>query len=123
MPDTNSTEIVMSGGALSTSQIPRIELIPTEAITRLATRFGLGEERKKDKAWNANSDNQAAIMDREFILARIGHVIYHALKLRDKVVRGEDPLLVDDDAGAIIWGGAFLCEVTKRMHEGEVTVR
>lgn len=109
----------MADAAVSSSKIPRIDLIPTEAIVRLAERFQLGVERKGDKAWNVTTDNQAAIMDREFILARIAHVIYHALKLRDKVISGEDPLKAggDDDAGAIIWGGAFLCEVTKRMND------
>jgi hypothetical protein len=106
-------EIDMAGGRVSSSEIPHFELIPTVALVRLAERFKLGLDRKGDKAWNALTQNQEVLTDRGFILSRIAHVIHHALKLRDKVLAGE--ALGDDDAGAIIWGGAFLCcaEVAK----------
>jgi hypothetical protein len=116
MPDQNAPEIVMAGGATSSSQIPAASLIPTEALIRLAKRFELGVERKGDKAWNALSSNQAVLVDREFIMHRISHVILHAMKLRDKLVSGV-AIDEEDDAGAISWGGAFLCCATKQLGE------
>lgn len=110
MPDQNAPEVPLAGGIVSSSAIPGFHLIPTEALTRLAARFELGLERKGDKAWNAITDNQQCLTARDFVLSRIDHVIGHAMKLRDKLVRGMP--LDDDDAGAIIWGGAFLCCAT-----------
>ena len=108
----------MAGGVVTSSQIPGLHLIPTEALVRLAERFELGIQRKGwDKAWNGCSANQECLTDRDFILDRIGHTIYHALKLRDSIVNGN--LDGDDDAGAIIWGGAFLCCATKRLRESQ----
>lgn len=117
MPDDNAPEIPMAGGKVSSSKAPRIDLIPTEPIYRLAKRFEVGVERKKEMAWNALTPNQEVLRDQEFILSRITHVITHALKLRDKIIDGAaigtdgD----DDDAGAIIWGGAFLCCASAAM--------
>ncbi len=110
MPDQNAKEVTLAGGLVSSSEIPGFHLIPTEALVRLAKRFELGTERKKDKAWNALTKNQECLTDREFILHRISHVIAHALKLRDKITQNLP--LEDDDAGAVIWGGAFLCCAT-----------
>lgn len=97
-------------GALS-SPGPEFELIPTIGLVRLAERFMLGEVRKGDKAWNAMSSNQGILLNRKFLLNRIGHIIAHCLKLRDKVMNdlpfvSDDPM-EDDDAGAIAWGGIF----------------
>lgn len=109
-------EIPMVGGKASTSQIPDFHLIPTESMIRLAERFKLGIERKGDKSWNAISKNQEILTDKDFIINRIGHIIHHCLKLRDKITNNED-LSTDDDAGAISWGGAFLCCATKELNE------
>lgn len=112
-------ETPMAGGAVTSSKIPRLELNPTEAIVRLAARFEEGIRRKPPgKAWNALSANQEVLVDKEFILARIGHVEYHCLKLRDKI-KGDWPLTDDDDAGAVIWGGAFLCCATKALEDSK----
>lgn len=117
MPETtDSIEIVMAAGQVSSSAIPGLHRIPTEALVRLAQRFDLGVERKGDKAWNAVTANQQVLADREFILHRIGHVVIHALKLRDKILRGA-PMEGDDDAGAIAWAGAFLCCATKALSQ------
>ena len=106
----------MAGGLVTSSKIPGFHRVPTEALRRLAERFDLGVERKgEDKAWNALSKNQEVLTNREFVLERIGHVIYYALKLRDKVLAGD--LSGDDDAGAVIWGGAFLCCATKALSD------
>jgi len=109
--------VKFSGGKGSSSAQPRFELVPTEALVRLVERFELGIERRPDgSAWNALSGNQEVLVDRDFILNRIGHLIGHALRLRDKVSTGKP--LGDDDAGAIIWAGAFLCCATKALAEG-----
>ena len=115
MADEKAPEVPMAGGAVTSSKIPRLDYIPTEASVRLAERFEKGVERKGiDKAWNALSKDQQVLTDIPFILERIGHVKYHADKLRDKILAGT-PLSGDDDAGAIAWGGAFLCCATKAL--------
>lgn len=114
---------VLAGGKIATSEGPPLQLIPTLALERLAERFALGIERKGDKAWNALSSNQEAIGDKELILDRLGHIIHHALKLRDKVAASDIKAIADDDdAGAIAWGGVFLlCAIPKYMKGGEST--
>jgi len=116
VPEQNAPEVAMAGGAVSSSELPSLHLIPTEALVRLAQRFDLGVVRKKEKAWNAISLNQQVLADREFILHRIGHVIIHAMKLRDKLL-GAAVDDGDDDAGAIAWAGAFLCCATKALKD------
>lgn len=98
-------QIEIVPGALSTPGID-YELVPPIVWERLAKRFMLGEERKGDKAWNADSKNQDILSNKKFILNRLGHTIAHCLKLMDKVRRDAD-LTSDDDAAAIAWGGAF----------------
>ena len=118
MPDEKAPEVSMAGGLVTSSAIPGFHRIPTEAMRRLAARFDYGVERKgEDKAWNACSNNQVVLTNKAFILERIGHVINHALKLRDKIVSGKSGMDGDDDAGAVIWGGAFLCSATKALSE------
>jgi hypothetical protein len=116
VPQTeNAPEVPMAGGVVTSSKIPPLHLIPTEALVRTATRFELGIERKgEDKAWNACSANQSCLTDKQFVLNRLGHVILHAMSLRDKILRGA-PMEGDDDAGAIAWSGAFLCCATKAL--------
>ncbi len=91
-------------GALTTPG-PEFELIPTVGLVRLAERFSLGEVRKGEKAWNAMSENQDCLLNKAFILNRLGHVIAHVLKLRDKIAKNLP--FEDDDAAAIAWGGIF----------------
>lgn len=119
MPDADAQEVLMSEGKASSSKIPGFHRIPTEGLRRLAERYDLGQERKGEKTWDANSENQEVLLDREFVLHRLGHVIAHALKLRDKIAAGEKLLGegIDDDAGAIIWGGSFLCSATRVMQD------
>ena len=119
--------IAFAGGKATSSKIPRFDLIPREALVRLADRFKAGIERHKEKAWNALSDNQECLQDVDMILARVGHVIDHATKLRDMLVQcgavksgslGSTEFIGDDDAAAILWGGAFLvcaCPVAKSI--------
>ena len=104
---------LLAGGKIASSISPAFHLIPSVAITALANRCKLGVERKADKAWNATTNNQECLTDRELIMHRIGHVIDHALKLRDKLIHADaendiEALNTDDDAAAVMWGGMFL---------------
>ena len=104
-----STEekVIFKSGAAST-KIPRLDLVPREALIRLADRFELGLAKYGERAWNAAS-SQACLEDKEWLIARAAHVIDHALKLIGKL-RGQLPEDGDDDAAAIAWGGVCLCE-------------
>lgn len=114
MDKLHETMVKFSGGTTSSSKASDFRYIPTEAMVRLANRFALGVQKRPDgTAWNALSHNQDCLKDKDFILERISHVIDHALKLRDKI-QAQAPL-GDDDAGAIIWAGAFLCCATKAL--------
>lgn len=109
----------MAGGKVSSTEIAGYHLIPTEALKRYAERCDAGVERKGKRAWNAVNADPAVTADREFILHRIGHVIIHAAKLRDRIVNGQ-PLLgegIDDDAGALIWAAGFLCCATRALQD------
>lgn len=102
-------------GATSTVS-PRLELIWTEALHRLARRCEDGVESHGDGAVNALSmpGNRKVYADMQFILARISHTVQHCLKLRDILI-GVAQDDGDDHASAITWGGAFLCEATAEL--------
>lgn len=106
-----AVEVKFKSGVAS-SKCPQFFLIPRNALIRLANVFQLGIERKGEAAWNVYS-SQEALGDREFTLDRISHIIKHALIYRDKLIGAidwEDPKYKEDDAAAIMWGGAFLAE-------------
>lgn len=98
------------------SKIPRLELIPREALVRLAARFELGVVNYQDKAWNGLSPNQECLADQEMAIARAAHVLDHASKLI-AILSGQIPDDGDDHAGAILWAGAFLASVAARKNE------
>ena len=102
-------------GALSTPGI-EYQLIPPIVWERLAKRFMLGERRKGNKAWNADSANQHILSNKKFILDRLAHTMSHCLKLMHKI-RHDLPLDTDDDAAAITWGGAFAICATERLSQ------
>lgn len=104
-----SDEQKLIGKVLSTKG-PALHLIPMEALVGLADRFEKGAERKGEGAWNALSANQECLVDREFLLDRISHLITHAMKFRDQLVRGVKPdeESMYDNAGAVAFGGALL---------------
>lgn len=106
MPDTENVEFPNGGVS---SRCPAYSLIPTVALAAIADRFAKGVEQKKDRAWNALAPNQQILLDPEFLLNRLEHVIDHVLKLRDKLRTGDlVAIKADDDAGAIAWGGVFI---------------
>lgn len=109
-------QILMAGGKAASTKVPALHLIPTDALVNLAFRFELGIERKGDKAWNALSKNQEILLDREFLIERISHIIHHALKLRDKLLKNDIAgMEEDDDAGAVTWGGVFLLSAVEAI--------
>lgn len=102
--------VEFKSGAAST-KVPRLDLIPYEALCRLADRFELGLERHKEKSWNARQ-NQQALEDKEWVIARAVHTIHHALKYIEKL-EGRLADDGDDDAAAIMWAGACLIMAKK----------
>lgn len=111
-----SDEQKLIGKVLSTKG-PALHLIPMEALVGLADRFEKGVERKGEGAWNALSANQECLVDTEFLLDRISHLITHALKFRDQLVRGVKPdeESMYDNAGAVAFGGALLLCAAKEV--------
>lgn len=116
---TYIAEQPFAGGA-SSSRKPRYTLIPHDAILRLIAVMEKGIERKGDRAWNALSNNQACLLDEQFIISRIEHVINHAYSLLRRI-RSKDWVGLDthDDPAAIMWSGMFFCEVTRAMQAKE----
>lgn len=104
--------IVHASGA-SSSRVPRLDYIPYQSIVRLAGRFELGA------AKHGLDNYRQALGDRDYVLERCAHVINHAFKLANKL-RGYLPDDGDDDAAAIMWGGAFLCEATEALKKERV---
>lgn len=111
-PDHPAQVEVVPGG-LSTAGI-NYQLIPPIVWERGAKRFMLGEERKGDKAWNADSPNQHILTNKKFILDRLAHTMAHTLKLMDKIRHDKD-LIDDDDAAAIWWGASFAICATEAL--------
>lgn len=98
-------------GITSTS-LPRLELIPKAALESLAKRFELGIERKGDGAWNALTPHMDKAT-KEFVIERLAHCIHHCYDAIAKV--NEDvEFLGEDDAGAIMFAGAVLAVWNKR---------
>ena len=117
-PTIQPEQIAMAEGKAASTKGPSLHLIPTEALVKLADRFELGVERKGDKAWNALSNNQEILLNREFLIERISHVIHHALKLRDKLQQNDiEGMKDDDDAGAVAWGGIFLLSAVSAIQK------
>jgi hypothetical protein len=78
-------------------------MIPYGALVRLARRFELGA------AKHGVDNYRQGLNDREYVLERCAHVACHAMRLASKL-RGYLPQDAEDDAAAVAWGGAFLCE-------------
>lgn len=92
------------------TRVPRLDLIPRAALLSLAARFEKGIESFGADAWNASLDKEAlerGASDKEFVEARLNHVLDHATKALAKL-RGQMPEDGDDDAGAILFAGALL---------------
>jgi hypothetical protein len=109
-------QVSHAGGKVLSTPVPPYHLIPKVVLDRLAARFALGLAKKGSKSWHAGSDNQGVLLDSDYAVERLDHVIKHAMVLREKLVaRDYDGLSEDDDAAAICWGGAFAIAVTDAL--------
>mgnify|MGYP000975294291 CR=1 FL=1 len=114
------TEVKHAGGIVSSSKVPSLHLIPTEALLCLADRFEVGTERKGEGAWNALTKNQQCLDDKAFLIERCSHIIRHTLLLRDQLAHGYNSEQEDspyENAGAIIFGGALMACAMRRRGE------
>ena len=96
-------------GVTSTKQI-RLSLIPHNGLVNAATRFELGLETHKEKAYNALSTNKNALTDVFWLIDRLSHAIEHCYKAIEILRDTRDPHRCKDDAGAIAWCGLVLGE-------------
>lgn len=108
-------QVPMAGGKVASSKIPPLHLIPTVALEVLADRCALGLIRKPGKAWNATTNNQEILLDRDFAIDRCGHVMLHVMQLRDRLLAGDVGADAMGDASAVSWGGMFLSCVVDAM--------
>ncbi len=89
-----------------TSACPRLDLIPYESLLRQAARFEVGLSRYGKGNW------RKGLADNDYVAERIAHLINHAARFLAKM-EGRMPEDGEDDAGAILWAGAFLaCRTT-----------
>ena len=86
---------VFEGGATSTSQAGRYDLIPKAALDALARRFELGAAKHGENNWRAGGE--------AFRKSRISHLMQHLAAYAE---HGNDG---DENTAAIIWGAAVLC--------------
>jgi hypothetical protein len=106
----NTEVVVVSKGGATSSKIPGIDQIPYSAIIALAKRYSLGEQKHGRDNWKQGLD------DKKYMIERLGHVINHAYK-QIAILQGDIPDDGDDNAGAIMWGGAMLAEFKKLQGE------
>ena len=120
---SQESEIVKFGNGKVSSKIPRLELIPRQALSDLALRFERGVRIKGDGAWNALTD-PAAADDKQFVIDRLAHCIDHCYKAIDAINHNLPMKDLQDggDAGAIMFAGALLsCHVGRnRVHGSKV---
>lgn len=109
-----------SSGVTSTKQ-PRLSLIPHAGLVNAAKRFELGLQKHGDKAWNNLSNNQVALVDREWLIERASHAIEHCYRMIEYLKgfgTGEDLDAALGDAGAIAWAGLVLGEALEVRRKG-----
>lgn len=113
--DRREHERRFKGGGAS-SKIPRYDLIPLSALSRISNRFEVGLITHKEKSWNARAENQLPLEDKEWLIERACHAIDHALKYIAKAT-GQIPDDGDDDVAAIAWAGICLTAASEREKE------
>lgn len=104
----SSEELVRTSCGATASRKPRFDLIPLGGLTAVADRFELGLEKHSKNNW------RKGIGDRDWCIARLNHVINHALTMIGKL-EGQLPDDGDDDAGAIAWGGIIVSECSRGL--------
>lgn len=99
-------KIVISKDGATSSACPDFSLIPLDALIALAERYSLGVQKHGKDNW------RKGLTDKDYVIQRLNHGIYHALKMINKL-EGKIENDGDDDAGAIMWCGAFASEAAK----------
>lgn len=100
---SKEAKVRTSKSGATSSALVGYDQLPYHAMLRLASRYSLGEFKHGRHNW------RKGLKDRQYALNRLGHVIHHALKAI-AILEGFLPDDGDDNAGAIMWGGAFLAE-------------
>lgn len=110
-------------GGLGSTRKPRYRYIPHCALDDLARRFEVGQERHGKNAMSALTGHEK--ITKEWVIARLEHVINHCMLAIEEVHRSVvvDPSTegVEDNAGAIMFGGAILSLWNKKCRELEGT--
>jgi len=90
----------------STSTCPDLSQIPYSALEMLAERFKLGEAKHGRHNWRRGLGKTS------YALERVNHIIRHAYHLAAQLEFGIDLSedTIEENIGAILWGGAFLAE-------------
>lgn len=111
-------EEVKEFSGVTSTKIPRFELIPFFTLCLFAGAFEEGIRKKNEGAWNAlNAHLEEALKDKLFVVERLSHVIKHCYKAIGKVMEGKE-WEGEEDAGAIMFGGSVLAEY-KRLRRDE----
>ncbi len=99
-------EIAFAGGG-SSSHAPRFDLIPRKALIAFAGILEEGVRQKGEFAYNALSNNQDVMKNRDFIINRLAvHGIDHITKAVEEIVTGVKT--GENHAGAIMFAGMCL---------------
>lgn len=102
---TDQALTAFEGGATSSTQVERRELIPKSAIDAMGRRYALGAERHGVNNWRAGGA--------EFRLSRINHLLDHIYEYLEHGGR--------ENTDAIICNAAMLCEFEeKEAYKGVV---
>ena len=100
----------------SSSKVPRLDYVSLTALRRLAKRYAQGLPKY------GKYNYKQGLTDKEYILERCAHVIDHAYRYIE-VLEGQRADDGDDNAAAIMWGGAFLCESDEARKDAEESNR
>lgn len=108
--DGEVTKRSFSSGATSTKQI-RLSLIPHQGLLNAALRFELGLEKHGPSAYNALSETNSCLLDREWLIERCSHAIEHLYTMIDNLKNTNIKISAcQNDAGAVAWCGLVLGE-------------
>ena len=103
-------EKILHACGSTSSKVPRLDYIPRIAAEKLAERYALGAIK------HGKYNYKQGLTDKEYVLERCAHIIEHTMKYVEEL-EGLVPPSGDDNAAAIMWGGAFLCEADAAMEE------
>lgn len=107
-----SDQIITFPSGVTSSAVPRYDLIPTGALNALAERFEIGLQAHSEENW------RTGLRDKDYIINRLNHIQEHLRAAIDKLA-GVKPDNGDNDAAAIMWGGAILCEYLALRKQGD----